>query len=943
MSKGVIIENLGRALYRVQILPDEKSGKAQITDIEEQLADIEDPDKVDPGLLTEWDVLYFNFRQSVGGYEEALQTNISTWRQSQVYDNQIAYKQIEINELQPQVSEAWQEANQAEQAASDAYDQYIAGEITWEEYQVYQNAYNAALMKATSLQIQLDNLTAEKAQLETEKAELPVANTSAALDDLNDVTGELLEIREDDHLLMYDQHLEYANSVVDEISTLVSDTIGYYNDVLQTNIENSERAVELQQEMAEVADQIVELRADVEWKKSVLDSTEAAFEEAQERYEAGEITWTELMIYQNNYENALMDYNLAQFELDKAEQQLDEMQQEVLTLTQVDADPIMNDIEAITQIQIYATEQRDIIEGDYERLELRKESLEKRKQTIQGILDSQTREAEVWCADSSTEIPEESEVGLMDIAGVPEKQVIYPGAHNEAGYDSDRDGILEAVRIQTPAQAVYNWAMLPGWQKWMPTYRIGTITSISGDFCDVTLDAAKSPAQNLDVNQTQELTNVPIEYMTCNGGAFEEGDRVVVEFQGHDWSSPRVIGFEKEPQKCGFDLRIIRDSETGIGDVLGVDDLTRIYITRSTGSNIILITRDESAPNGFAVEDYGTGSTVELDTSDLETGPVWRIRLGPDAADDNGYWIFAEMQKSLLVQYPADPGTLTYPYYLCGYGVLNTTRCKQTGDLVPPGAYDVRVPYYEEEMWCYDPDPVVLGSSEEPPCPPADLLYHKPATDHNDDYLYFVSTFDVKKWVKTSIPYYVKYWVRKLAPAPYYKSAATGDCIDRSASPDVVGDYRCHSDDGALDVRYTTMINSINSAISVTELKQPNIQLNFDTWAASTIYQEDDVCVPTSLNGHRYRCISAGRSGLEEPTWPTEAGGTVVDGEVSWQEFGPDFVGVNHDITVDEETTPKPYYGDDPFAYDRVLLGTSPYQNNYLAMITVVLDDALLT
>jgi len=38
--------------------------------------------------------------------------------------------------------------------------------------------------------------------------------------------------------------------------------------------------------------------------------------------------------------------------------------------------------------------------------------------------------------------------------------------------------------------------------------------------------------------------------MECNGAAFEEGDEVVIEFQGQDWNNPRVIGFKENPKPC---------------------------------------------------------------------------------------------------------------------------------------------------------------------------------------------------------------------------------------------------------------------------------------------------------------------------------------------------------------------------------------------------------
>lgn len=50
----------------------------------------------------------------------------------------------------------------------------------------------------------------------------------------------------------------------------------------------------------------------------------------------------------------------------------------------------------------------------------------------------------------------------------------------------------------------------------------------------------------------------------------------------------------------------------------------------------------------------------------------------------------------------------------------------------------------------------------------------------------------------------------------------------------------------------------------------------YDTWAVDTAYSAGDIVVPTTDNGHRYRCTAAGTSdATTEPTWPTTDGGTV--------------------------------------------------------------------
>jgi hypothetical protein len=186
-------------------------------------------------------------------------------------------------------------------------------------------------------------------------------------------------------------------------------------------------------------------------------------------------------------------------------------------------------------------------------LKLQKLSLEKRNETLDAI--PETKEITAWCADLTEDLT--GDVGLIEVPGESVAFNVQPGYENNAVYDPARDGQLTPTLAMTPAQAFYNLAMLPGWQKWKPTYRYGTITAISGDTADVTLDAATSTQQSLGVNQESTLTGVPIEYMSCNGAAFEVGDEVLVKFTGQDWGGPVVVGFKDNPKACALTFLFI--------------------------------------------------------------------------------------------------------------------------------------------------------------------------------------------------------------------------------------------------------------------------------------------------------------------------------------------------------------------------------------------------
>lgn len=127
------------------------------------------------------------------------------------------------------------------------------------------------------------------------------------------------------------------------------------------------------------------------------------------------------------------------------------------------------------------------------------------------------------------------------------------------------DGELRARELLSPEQAYFNAAMLPGWQKFKPTYRWGTITykNESLNLVNVALATATSSAQTsprLNINQSPELNGVPVAYMDCNSEAFDVGDRCVVQFEAQDWERPVVIGFLDNPKACPIrtTFRVVR-------------------------------------------------------------------------------------------------------------------------------------------------------------------------------------------------------------------------------------------------------------------------------------------------------------------------------------------------------------------------------------------------
>lgn len=157
----------------------------------------------------------------------------------------------------------------------------------------------------------------------------------------------------------------------------------------------------------------------------------------------------------------------------------------------------------------------------------------------------ETRQA--WCADLTEDAT--GSVATVDIPGESKLVIIAPNAPAPLA----AHGALAAREVQSAAQVFFNAAVLPGWQKFKPTFRRGTITALNTalDTASVTLETAdKSSAQKLAINQAASLTAVPVKYMTCNAAAFEVGDKCVVQFKNQNWQEPEVVGFVDNPKPC---------------------------------------------------------------------------------------------------------------------------------------------------------------------------------------------------------------------------------------------------------------------------------------------------------------------------------------------------------------------------------------------------------
>ena len=232
-------------------------------------------------------------------------------------------------------------------------------------------------------------------------------------------------------------------------------------------------------------------------------------------------------------------------------------------------------------------------------------SLQADKAQLQDVRTSETRAA--WCVDYTEDAT--GEVATIEVPGEVGTLVIAPGGRSPTA----ADGKLVARGAQAAHQAYYNAAILPGWQRFVHPYRVGTLTAKDGDTGTVNLDAAVSSAADLQVRDAETIS-APIVYMTCNGRVFDPGDRVVVDTRG-----PTIIGFESNPKSCGpefryFNIRVER-IPTGIGS------FENFAWVATSCDPIIIDGLEYDAINardyhdGLTLQANPTGTTCELDSA----------------------------------------------------------------------------------------------------------------------------------------------------------------------------------------------------------------------------------------------------------------------------------------------------------------------------------------
>lgn len=137
-------------------------------------------------------------------------------------------------------------------------------------------------------------------------------------------------------------------------------------------------------------------------------------------------------------------------------------------------------------------------------------SLEKQVEYLEGNFPENPI-FNLWCIDGETDLT--GYVGLLEIPGEYQEAaaVNIVAGYESATFNKAIHGQLMPSIAMGPWSTFLNKCLLPGWQKWKPIYRYGTIINDSMDYendkCDVCLDPAYSSQLNLGLNQNAELAN----------------------------------------------------------------------------------------------------------------------------------------------------------------------------------------------------------------------------------------------------------------------------------------------------------------------------------------------------------------------------------------------------------------------------------------------------
>lgn len=555
MGKATIISggNAGQYQIRVNIYKDK--AEACIDDLQAEIDKIESADDVvfSPTLSTQASDL----ETLIDQYRQGIEDNRNTEESDRQLQKQLAYEQANLDDLEDELSDLQADRDQKQSDYVAAQDMFDDGEISQEELDWWEARYLEAEAAVVAKQSSVNSQTAVVNGIQAQLDAIDYAELDKQLEQIKNNSKTFLTWQPTEPLGQLETHLNLAESMLSKMAAAFNSSIEWYNDAVTANQAAQTEYFDLQEEQSPISQKVGEYSDDVTAAKNNLDAAQSEYETAYIQYLRGEITEAELQPYIDSRDAVLAVYSAALASYTYWQSQWDTVEVQKNQCVSIGTDTMyrrMNDTAAAYQ---QMSSDVGALRAFKNRQELKKTAMEKEIERLQNLIDQAEATQSAWCADLTEDLAADAEVGTIEINGEDKQILIHPGYNEAAVYDQERDGLLMPVGLATPAQALYNFMMLPGWQKWQSTYRVGEITAIDGDTCTVSLDPAKSSAQDIDINQAQIIEDAPIEYMSCNGAAFALGDRVVVRFTGQDWDDPKVIGFETEPQPCAARYAVI--------------------------------------------------------------------------------------------------------------------------------------------------------------------------------------------------------------------------------------------------------------------------------------------------------------------------------------------------------------------------------------------------
>lgn len=511
MGQVKIIENKGEGLYRVEIIKDVERAKKRVEFLNEQItkmnAELTDMLAKVPGIESRLNAALLVVEQKRQDMAEN-----DYWLDQAKQALVTANNELDLLELNRSIIQADIDTLQAE---------IDSGTLTQPEI-------DARVIQIAALQVQRNSLSD---QIAVKKAD--IKGIEANIDRLSDYSKLVKSIEE---------------------AVLEAEKIGMEFDRLRVQIRVHETIIAAKQKTAQeyaavIADKdeqdawAIDYAVDLTAREQPYVSIE--IEDEPEGVKIGAYTYTPIQ----------EDIDLKQSVYDEVVTKQEEYHQKYLdeqALATEWAGKVFEVEQKIVQVSLTIATLEGVNEDGFyttqiENLNLELEDLKRELQTLMLEQAKHENLAKKWQGKEVALLPKRNRLAkdIQDLTPVVAANEVYKPVVNEFTKK------FQPTQASSPEAVFFNKSLLPGVQKWMPTFRRGTITAIHpNDLCDVELFDGLSSQQNLKINRQNNLINVPIKYGDCNADAFVVGDEVVVEFKEQKQDKPVVVGFQTHPKEC---------------------------------------------------------------------------------------------------------------------------------------------------------------------------------------------------------------------------------------------------------------------------------------------------------------------------------------------------------------------------------------------------------